>query len=594
MNRLKTAPQPRRAATLGRMLRYTKPHVLLLALSLLLSLVYVLAALLAPVFIGRAVDHILGPGSVDFGGVLVNSLLVGVSAGAAALSRYAAAYTLNAVTYRTITGLRNDAYDKLAALPVAYIDSHSHGDIMARIVTDIDLISDGLIQGFSQLFTGILTIAGTLALLIAANWLVAAAVVLFTPLSLFVAYFIARGTHSMFQSQAKDRGDLTALSEEMLGSQLTVKLFGQEAAAQRRFEAINESFKKSSQNAAFYSAMVNPSTRFVNGLIYLTVCILGVLSVIAAGGGFFGLAGALTVGELSSLLLHVNHYTKPFNEITGVVTEFQTALAGGRRVLDLLDEAELTPDRTLPALAVAGGGVELRDMAFSYTPDRPLIEDFTLSVVSGKRVAIVGPTGCGKTTVINLLLRFYETDAGSIEVDGQNIRGVTRLSLRTAYGMVLQDTWLKKGTIYENIAYGKPDATPEEVAEAAAAARIRKFIERQPAGYDTLLDENGGNLSEGQKQLLSIARVMLVRPPMLILDEATSNIDLRTEIRVQKAFKRLMEGKTSFIVAHRLSTIQNADIILVMKDGKIIEKGNHAELLSQKGFYHELYNAQFS
>lgn len=575
-----------------RLLRYTRPSVLLLVLSLLLTALQTAATLLGPVFIGRAIDYIVDVNNVDFLKILYYAGLLGITTAVAVVTQYLASHFIAVVAHRTVKALRIEAYNKLYDVPVSYIDGHSHGDLLARIVTDIDMISDGLIQGISQIFAGILTIAGTLIFMLRINPFITAAVVVMTPLSLFVAYFIAKGSHNMFKAQARHRGQLTGHINEMLGNQRIVKLFGKEAYSAAEFNRINGELKVSSQKAAFYAAAVNPTTRFINALIYIVVCVLGVLLVT----GFSGLAfaGAISVGALSSLLLYANQYTKPFNEITGVIAEFQTSLAGACRVFSLLDEPEILSDADMGALDLHGGTVNINNVDFSYIPEKPLIRGLSLEVDAGKRVALVGPTGCGKTTVINLLLRFYDAQSGSIEIDGQNIAQVTRKSLRRAYGMVLQDTWLKRGTIAENIGYGKPDATREEIIAAAKAARVDGFIEQLSNGYDTVLDENGGNLSEGQKQLLSISRVMLLKPDMLILDEATSSIDLRTEILVQQAFETLMKGKTSFIVAHRLSTIQTADIILVMQNGIVIEQGSHDELLEKQGFYYELYQAQFS
>lgn len=480
---------------------------------------------------------------------------------------------------------------KLNVVPLSYIDSNSHGDLMSRVGNDVDQISDGLIQGFSQLFGGIVTIVGTLVFMLTYNWLIAVIVVVLTPISLFVAYFIAKGCHDTFAKQAEKRGELSGLVTEMTANQRIVKLFGYEKRAEERFAVINRELKISGQNAAFFSALVNPCTRFVNNVIYAVVCILGAWLVIR-GQGILGM-GAFTVGGLSCVLSYAIQYTKPFNEITGVVTELQTATAAADRVFNLLETENQSSDEGFPDLENVKGNIEIDNVYFSYVKSNPLIQGFSLSVKNGKRVAIVGPTGCGKTTLINLLMRFYDPDSGTISVDGKNVKEVTRRSLRLNYGMVLQDTWLKHGTVRENIAYGRPDATDEEIIAAARAAHIHNFIMHLENGYDTVLGDDGGNVSQGQKQLLCIARVMLTHPPMLILDEATSSIDTRTELKIQQAFEMLMKGKTSFIVAHRLSTIKNADLILVMNKGNVIEKGTHDELIEKHGFYYNLYNSQF-
>ena len=484
-----------------------------------------------------------------------------------------------------------EAFKKLNVVPLSYIDSNSHGDLMSRVGNDVDQISDGLIQGFSQLFGGIVTIVGTLVFMLTYNWLIAVIVVVLTPISLFVAYFIAKGCHDTFAKQAEKRGELSGLVTEMTSNQRVVKLFGYEKRAEERFAVINRELKISGQNAAFFSALVNPCTRFVNNVIYAVVCILGAWLVIR-GQGILGM-GAFTVGGLSCVLSYAIQYTKPFNEITGVVTELQTATAAADRVFNLLETENQSSDEGFPDLENVKGNIEIDNVYFSYVKSNPLIQGFSLSVKNGKRVAIIGPTGCGKTTLINLLMRFYDPDSGTISVDGKNVKEVTRRSLRLNYGMVLQDTWLKHGTVRENIAYGRPDATDEEIIAAARAAHIHNFIMHLENGYDTVLGDDGGNVSQGQKQLLCIARVMLTHPPILILDEATSSIDTRTELKIQQAFEMLMKGKTSFIVAHRLSTIKNADLILVMNKGNVIEKGTHDELIEKHGFYYNLYNSQF-
>lgn len=507
------------------------------------------------------------------------------------LFQYLSSLCINFASFRTIRDLRREAFKKLNVVPLSYIDSNSHGDLMSRVGNDVDQISDGLIQGFSQLFGGIVTIVGTLVFMLTYNWLIAVIVVVLTPISLFVAYFIAKGCHDTFAKQAEKRGELSGLVTEMTSNQRVVKLFGYEKRAEERFAVINRELKISGQNAAFFSALVNPCTRFVNNVIYAVVCILGAWLVIR-GQGILGM-GAFTVGGLSCVLSYAIQYTKPFNEITGVVTELQTATAAADRVFNLLETENQSSDEGFPDLENVKGIIEIDNVYFSYVKSNPLIQGFSLSVKNGKRVAIVGPTGCGKTTLINLLMRFYDPDSGTISVDGKNVKEVTRRSLRLNYGMVLQDTWLKHGTVRENIAYGRPDATDEEIIAAARAAHIHNFIMHLENGYDTVLGDDGGNVSQGQKQLLCIARVMLTHPPMLILDEATSSIDTRTELKIQQAFEMLMKGKTSFIVAHRLSTIKNADLILVMNKGNVIEKGTHDELIEKHGFYYNLYNSQF-
>ena len=578
-------------SAIKKLLKYARPYIPAIVGSLLCSIVQIAATLYAPVVIGNTVDYIIGENNVNFEIIFKNAGILGGLIAAVMIFQYLSALLINFASYLTIRDLRRYAFDKLNSVPLSYVDSHSHGDIMSRVGNDVDQISDGLIQGFSQLFSGIVTIVGTLAFMLTYNWLVAVVVVLLTPISLFVAYFIAKGCHNMFAMQAQKRGELSGLVNEMLINQRIVKLFGYEKRAEERFAAINSDLKVWGQNAAFYSAMVNPCTRFVNNVVYVAVCVLGAYLVIR-GNGLFGM-GTFTVGALSCCLSYANQYTKPFNEITGVVTELQTAAAAATRVFDLLDAEDQPSDKCLPELTDANGNIEIDDVYFSYVKSNPLIQGFSLSVKSGQRIAIVGPTGCGKTTLINLLMRFYDADSGKITVEGKDVTEITRRSLRLSYGMVLQDTWLKKGTVKENIAYGKPDATDEEIIEAAKKAHIHSFISRLEKGYDTVLGDDGGNISQGQKQLLCIARVMLTHPPMLILDEATSSIDTRTEIKIQQAFEALMKNKTSFIVAHRLSTIKNADLILVMNKGNVIEKGTHEELLAKGGFYANLYNSQF-
>ena len=578
-------------AAIKKLLKYARPYVPVIILALVLSALQIAATLLAPVVIGKTVDYIIAQNNVDFGVILKNAGILAGLIACVLVFQYLASLCINFASFRTIRDLRSSAYAKLNDVPLSYVDSNSHGDLMSRVGNDVDQISDGLIQGFSQLFNGIVTIIGTLAFMLWYNWLIALVVVCLTPLSLFVAYFIAKGCHNMFAMQAKKRGELSGLVTEMLSNQRVVKLFGYEKRAEDRFATINGDLKVWGQNAAFYSAMVNPCTRFVNNVIYVVVCVLGVYLVIK--GGVVPGIGALSVGALSCVLSYATQYTKPFNEITGVVTELQGATAAASRVFDLLEAKNQSSDERFEDLTDAHGNINIDDVYFSYVQDKPLIQGFSLNVKSGQRVAIVGPTGCGKTTLINLLMRFYDPDSGKIEVEGKDITEVTRKSLRLSYGMVLQDTWLKKGTVRENIAYGNPSATDEEIVEAAKAAHIHNFVTHLENGYDTVLDDDGGNISQGQKQLLCIARVMLTHPPMLILDEATSSIDTRTEIKIQQAFEKLMQNKTSFIVAHRLSTIKNADVILVMNKGNVIEKGTHEELLEKGGFYANLYNSQF-
>lgn len=556
------------------------------AASLLCAFLTVLLTLYVPILIGHAIDRIVGKGNVDFGGMSRILIQIGTIILMTSAAQWLMSHINNWITYRVVKDIRTQAFDKLEILPLKYIDSHAHGDIISRIIADIDQFSDGLLMGFTQLFTGILTIFGTLIFMFSINPAIAAVVVLVTPVSLFAASFIAKKTFTMFKMQSKTRGELTSLVEEMLGNQKVVQAFGHEADAQEKFEGINEELRIWSLKATFFSSITNPATRFVNSLVYACVGI---------AGAFAAIKGILSVGQLSSFLSYANQYTKPFNEISGVLTELQNAMASAARVFELIDEEPQVPDDSdARVLTGAKGEVSLEHVDFSYSPEAPLIEDMNLRVKQGQRIAIVGPTGCGKSTVINLLMRFYDVNSGSIRVDGTDVRHITRRSLRTSYGMVLQETWLKAGTIRENIAYGMSEATEEEVITAAKEAHAHSFIRRMPDGYDTVISEDGGNLSQGQKQLLCIARVMLCLPPMLILDEATSSIDTRTEIRIQKAFAKMMEGRTSFIVAHRLSTIKEADVILVMRDGHIIEQGAHENLLLKNGFYAQLYNSQFA
>ncbi len=573
-------------STLKRVLSYIGHYKWGVWFSLALAAVTVAATLYLPILIGEAVDLIIAPGQVDFAGLKDILFQMGVVIAITAVSQWLMNHINNLITYGVVKDIRTRAFNHLEQLPLRYIDSHPSGDIISRIIADIDQFSEGLLMGFTQLFTGVITILGTLGFMFSINPLIALVVVCVTPVSLLVASYIARKTYVMFKHQSETRGELTSLVDEMLGNQKIVEAFGHEDEAQEEFEAINERLRGYSLQAIFFSSITNPATRFVNGLVYASVGI---------AGAFAAVRGMLSVGQLSIFLSYANQYTKPFNEISGVVTELQNALASASRVFELIDEEPLSPEGADAVdLAEADGHVAMEGVYFSYNPETPLIENFNLQVKPGQRIAIVGPTGCGKSTVINLLMRFYDVDSGRIQVSGHDIRNMTRKSLRANYGMVLQETWLKSGTIRENIAYGKPDATEEEVIRAAKEAHAHSFIKRMPQGYDTVISEDGGNLSQGQKQLLCIARVMLCLPPMLILDEATSSIDTRTEIRIQKAFAKMMEGRTSFIVAHRLSTIKEADVILVMQDGHIIEQGDHQSLLEKGGFYAKLYNSQFA
>ncbi|MBE7724067.1 MAG: ABC transporter ATP-binding protein [Enterocloster citroniae] len=572
--------------TLKRILDYIGQYRWGVIMSLILALITVALTLYVPILTGRAVDRIAGQGNVDFAGLTRILWKILGAVGLTAVSQWLMNHINNTITYRVVKDIRTRAFNHLETLPLSYIDAHPSGDIISRIIADIDQFSEGLLMGFTQLFTGVLTIGGTLLFMLSIHPAITLVVVVLTPVSLFVASFIAKKTFVMFRHQSETRGELTALTDEMLGNMKVVQAFGYQEETQKQFEEINSRLAGYSLRATFFSSITNPSTRFVNSMVYAAVGITGAYAVIR---------GFMTVGQLTSFLSYANQYTKPFNEISGVVTELQNALASAARVFELIDEKAILDDKPDAAvLTHVEGKVELVNVDFSYTPDRKLIENFGLNVNPGQRVAIVGPTGCGKTTIINLLMRFYDVDSGSIKVEGKDIRDITRKSLRTNYGMVLQETWLKTGTIRENIAYGRPDAPEEEIIRAAKEAHAHGFIMRMSEGYDTIISEDGGNLSQGQKQLLCIARVMLCLPPMLILDEATSSIDTRTEIRVQKAFARMMEGRTSFIVAHRLSTIREADVILVMRDGHIVEKGRHEELLERGGFYAEIYNSQFA
>ena len=577
--------QKAQKGTLKKVLRYIRPYWVLVGISILLAAVTVAATLYIPILTGDAVDLIVGPGQVDFQGIFAILVEIGVVIGIAALAQWIMNLLNNRITYRVVRDIRNEAFRKIQILPLKYIDARPAGEVVSRVIADVDQFADGLLMGFTQLFTGVITILGTLCFMLSVNVVITVVVVVITPVSLVVAAFIAKRTYDMFRLQSQVRGEQTGFVEEMVGSQKVVQAFGREKTALEQFDEINERLRKCSLRAIFFSSITNPSTRFVNSLVYTGVGIVGALSVVSGG---------LSVGQLSAFLSYANQYTKPFNEISGVVTELQNALACAGRVFKLIEEPAQTPDaQDARVLGQAEGSVSVKDVDFSYRQGQSLIENFNLEVRPGQRVALVGPTGCGKTTVINLLMRFYDVNKGAIQVDGTDIRHITRHSLRRNYGMVLQETWLKRGTIRENIAYGKPDATLEEVVEAAKAAHAHSFIKRLPQGYDTVIGEDGGSISQGQKQLLCIARVMLCLPPMLILDEATSSIDTRTEIRIQKAFQKMMKGRTSFIVAHRLSTIRDADVILVMRDGHIIEQGNHESLLQKGGFYAELYNSQF-
>ncbi|MEY8575259.1 ABC transporter ATP-binding protein [Oscillospiraceae bacterium 21-37] len=572
--------------TLKKVLRYIKKYRLFVALSLVLAAVTVAGTLYIPILTGRAVDLIVSPGQVDFPGIFRLLLQAGIVIGIAAFAQWVMNLCNNHVTYRVVRDIRSEAFCKLQSLPLSYLDAHPTGEVVSRVIADVDQFADGLLMGFTQLFSGIITILGTLLFMLSVNVAITLVVVLITPVSLLVAAFIAKRTYTMFHQQSLVRGEQTGFIEEMIEGQRVVQAFGQEEKAQKRFDEINARLQGCSLRAIFFSSITNPSTRFVNSLVYTGVGVAGALSVI--GGG-------LTVGMLSCFLSYANQYTKPFNEISGVVTELQNALACAGRVFALIEEKPQSPDPVnARTLMDPDGRVQAENVRFSYRRGQPLIENFSLQVKPGQRVALVGPTGCGKTTIINLLMRFYDVDSGAISVDGEDIRLLTRKSLRKNYGMVLQETWLKRGTIAENISYGKPDAAREEIVEAAKAAHAHSFIKRLPKGYDTIIGEGAENLSQGQKQLLCIARVMLSLPPMLILDEATSSIDTRTESRIQRAFQKMMQGRTSFIVAHRLSTIRDADVILVMRDGHIVEQGSHQELLQKGGFYAELYNSQFA
>ena len=579
----KLTPEQRKA-TLTRVLHKIRPYSLFVVCSLIVAAVSVAAQLYIPILCGDAIDLMLGKGNVDFAGVgriIVEVLVVAV---VAAFAQWLLSVCNNRITFSVSRDLRNEALRKIQTLPLSYLDSHPSGDIVSRMVADVDTFADGLLMGFTQLFSGVLTILGTLLFMLSENVVITLVVVCITPLSLLVASFLAKRSYKYFQGQSSVRGEQTALVNEMIEGQKVVQAFGHEAESLDAFDEVNGRLQDVSLKAIFFSSMTNPATRFVNNIVYAGVGLVGAL---------YAVRGGITIGQLSVFLNYANQYTKPFNEISGVVTELQNALACAARVFELLDADDQIPEAENAAVLQPDGHVQLEDVSFRYLPDRPLIEGLSLDVKPGQRIAIVGPTGCGKTTLINLLMRFYDVNGGAIKMSGTDIRSVTRASLRGSYGMVLQDTWLRAGTVRENIAYGKPDATLDEVVAAAKAAHADSFIRRLPDGYDTVIAEDGGNISQGQKQLLCIARVMLCLPPMLILDEATSSIDTRTEVRIQKAFARMMQGRTSFIVAHRLSTIREADVILVMKDGHIVEQGNHDELLAAGGFYAKLYNSQF-
>lgn len=568
------------------LISYAGPHIWLLVIALILAVISVAATLYAPILMGRGIDLIIDEGNVDFNGLIPILIKLAAVVTVTGISQWLMSLCTNKVTYNTVRDIRNDAFKNLQQLPLKYIDGHSHGDIMSRLVTDVEQISDGLIMGFAQLFTGIVTIFGTLFFMLSINVKITLAVVIITPISLFVARFIAKNTFKLFQKQSEARGEMTSLVEEMIGNQKVVKAFAYEKESEEKFDVLNKNLQQVGVKATFFSSLTNPSTRFINGLVYTSVGIIGAFAAI--GGGF-------SVGQLSCFLTYANQYTKPFNEISGVVTELQSAFASAKRVFEVINEPAEAPDSPeAEVLESVDGTLKAENVSFSYNPEIPLIEDFNISVSSGQKIAIVGPTGCGKTTLINLLMRFYDVTGGKIILSGIPIKQCTRNSMRSMYGMVLQETWLKTGTIRDNITYGKPDASIEEITRAAKSAHCHGFIKRLPDGYNTVISEDGGSLSQGQKQLLCIARVMLALPPMLILDEATSSIDTRTEILIQQTFNEMMKGRTSFIIAHRLSTIKEADCILVMNSGHIIEQGTHSELMNKNGFYAQLYNSQFS
>ena len=574
---------------LGRILKYTKPYKLSLITAVFSALIGVSLSLFVPVIVGKGVDNIVGKGNVNFSMLVKICAVLIVVVLISTLFQWLTSLASNKLSYNTIKDIRIEYFEKIGKVPLKFIDSSSRGELIGRAVNDIETVSDGLIQGFTQLFSGVVTIVGTLGFMLAINVKIALIVVVLTPVSLFTAAIITKRSHDSFEKQSYWRGRMSSFAEEMIGGQKTVKAFCHEDEAQKEFSDINNQLQKSGVKSIFYSSMTNPTTRFVNGLIYAAVGLAGALSAIGA----IGFLGVITAGQLSSFLLYSNQYTKPFNEISGVITELQNAVACAKRVFSVIDETPESSDDNKILLKECDGTLSIQNISFSYTPEKKLIENFSLDVKSGQKIAIVGPTGCGKTTVINLLLRFYDVNSGEIKLSGIETTEITRSSLRSQFGMVLQDTWLFTGTVADNISYGKPDATREEIIEAAKAVHAHGFIKRLPNGYDTVINEEGSGLSQGQKQLISIARIMLCDPPMLILDEATSSIDIRTEQRIQRAFEKIMKGKTSFIIAHRLSTIKNADVILVMKDGNIIEQGNHQQLIDKKGFYENLYKSQF-
>ncbi len=577
--------------TIKKVLKYVGRHGVLMALSIILAGIVVALTLYAPILIGNAIDLIVGKNSVDFEGIAKILIKTAIVIGITAAVQWLMNTINNRITYHVVRDMRNEAFRRIEILPLKYLDAHPYGEIVNRVIADADQFAEGLLMGFTQLFTGVVTILGTLVFLFTISWQIALVVVLVTPLSLFIARFISVRTYRMFHLQSETRGQQTAFIDEMIGNQKVVQAFSHEDEALEKFDEINDRLTDCSLKATFFSSLTNPTTRFVNSVVYAGVALSGALICIATAGT----SAPFTIGQLSCCLSYSNQYTKPFNEISGVITELQNALACASRLFELIEEEpQVSEPENAVTLTDVKGSVELTDVEFSYVPDRRLIEGLDLTVKPGQRIAIVGPTGCGKTTIINLLMRFYDVNSGSVAVEGTDIRGITRNSLRSSYGMVLQETWLKSGTIRENITMGKPDATDEEIVAAAKASHAHSFIKRLPQGYDTVITEDGGSLSQGQKQLLCIARVMLCLPPMLILDEATSSIDTRTEIKIQEAFSRMMKGRTSFIVAHRLSTIREADVILVMKDGHIIEQGNHEQLLKKDGFYAKLYNSQFA
>ncbi|MGN0612781.1 MAG: ABC transporter ATP-binding protein [Porcipelethomonas sp.] len=576
--------------TLGRILKYARPYKGSLIMAVIFSFIGVMLSLFVPIIVGRGVDVIIGRGNVNFTLLIKICIILAVSIVVSTLFQWLTSLATNRLSYNTIRDIRIDYFEKLGKVPLKFIDGSSRGDLIGRAVNDIETVSDGLIQGFTQLFSGVVTILGTLIFMLTINVKISIIVVILTPVSFFTAAVITKLSHDSFVKQSLTRGEMSSFTEEMVGNQKIVKGFSYEERAEKKFAEINENMRTSGIKSIFFSSMTNPTTRFVNGLIYAAVGISGALSAIGAAGFF----GVITPGQLSSFLLYSNQYTKPFNEISGVITELQNAVASAKRVFAVIDQPAESSDENKAVLSQCSGDLSIENISFSYTPEKKLIENFSLSVRAGQKVAIVGPTGCGKTTIINLLLRFYDVNSGTINISGFNAEDITRSSLRSCFGMVLQDTWLFSGTVAENIAYGRPDATREKITEAAKAVHAHSFIKRLPEGYDTVINEEGSGLSQGQKQLISIARIMLTDPPMLILDEATSSIDVRTEQRIQRAFEKLMEGKTSFIIAHRLSTIKNADVILVMNKGNVIEQGTHEQLIAKKGFYENLYRSQFA